>query len=79
MDKKALEEMRHHLTGKRIMCIEPSKWSGLVRSFSPNSEYLSMTLEDGTVVEIGSLLIHEKDPKTESQFPSTPDVTKDGN
>ncbi len=68
MDNTALEEIRHRLTGKRIMFIEPSEWSGVVQSLTPNSGYLSMTLEDGTIVEIGSLLIRQMEPKPESQL-----------
>lgn len=68
MNKEGLEEIRHRLTGKRIIFIEPSKWSGVVRSLTPNSGYLSMTLEDGTIVEIGSLLIRQMEPKPESQL-----------
>jgi hypothetical protein len=68
MNEKALEEIRHRLTGRQILFIEPSKWSGPVRSLTPNSGYFSMTLDDGTIIEVGSLLIHEKEPKPESQL-----------
>lgn len=63
MNEKALEEIRHRLTGKKIIFIEPSEWSGPVRSLTPNSGYFSMTLDDGTIIEVGSLLIHEKEPE----------------
>ena len=69
VEENTLEEINCRLAGKRIISIEPSEWSGLVRALTPNSGYLSMTLEDGTIVEVGSLLVREKEPEAEPQLP----------
>ena len=59
MDKLTLEEIKAQLCGKRIVAVEASEWSGVVRSLTTNSGYVSLLLDDGTTIEAGALFIHE--------------------
>jgi hypothetical protein len=60
MEIKAQENLRLKLCGKRIVSVEPSDWSGEVHSLTQNQRYLSITLDDGTVLEVGSLYIRDR-------------------
>ena len=62
--KTALTEIKNKLCGKRIVAIEASEWSGVVRTLMNNSGYVSITLEDGTVLEAGALYVREKPLKS---------------
>jgi len=61
MKPNGLDELKQRIGGKRVMKIEHSRWSGRVRAVLNNDHYVSMTLEDGTVLEVGSLFIRETD------------------
>jgi len=50
------------ICGKRIISVEPSKWSGEVKSLTKNHDYVSISLEDGTVLEIGRVYIRDVKP-----------------
>ena len=59
MDKQALADIKTQLCGKRIVAVEASEWSGVVRSLTTNSGYVSLLLDDGTTLEAGALFVHE--------------------
>lgn len=54
-----VELLKVKICGKRIVSVEPSKWSGEVKSLMKNQEFVSITLDDGTVLEVGGLYIRE--------------------
>lgn len=60
MEIKGQENLKLKLCGKRIVSVEPSNWSGEVHALSQNQEFLSITLDDGTVLEVGSLYIRDR-------------------
>lgn len=60
MGTNVVDRIRLKLCGRKIVSVEPSQWSGVVRSLSNNHEYLSITLDDGTVLEVGGLYIREQ-------------------
>lgn len=47
------------ICGKAIVSVEPSRWSGEVKSLMKNQEFLSISLGDGTVLEVGRLYIRD--------------------
>lgn len=51
--------LQEKIRGRTIISIEPSKWSGEVKSLVKNQEFVSITLDDGTVLEVGSLYIRD--------------------
>ncbi len=55
-----VETLKDKIRGKRIVSIEPSEWSGEVESLMKNHEYLSITLEDGTVLEVSGLYMRDR-------------------
>jgi hypothetical protein len=59
MKTSPIDILQTKICGKRIVSVEPSKWSGEVRALSNNHEYLSIRLEDGTVLEVGKVYLHE--------------------
>ena len=54
-----MELLQVKICGKTIVSVEPSKWSGEVRSLMKNQEFVSITLDDGTVLEVGGLYIRD--------------------
>lgn len=54
-----VEQLKVKICGKKIVSVEPSKWSGEVKSLMKNKEFVSITLDDGTVLEVGGLYIRE--------------------
>lgn len=54
-----VELLKVKICGKKIVSVEPSKWSGEVKSLMKNQEFVSITLDDGTVLEVGGLYIRE--------------------
>ena len=54
-----VEQLKVKICGRRIMSIEPSKWSGEVKSLMKNQDFVSITLDDGTVLEVGGLYIRD--------------------
>lgn len=67
MDTSALEEMKRRLCGKRIVAVQASEWSGIVRSLTDYAGYVSITLNDGTTLEVGALFVHEGEPQPQLQ------------
>jgi hypothetical protein len=59
MKPDSVEVLKVKICGKRIVSVEPSKWSGEVKSLMKNQEFLSITLDDGTVLEVGGLYIRD--------------------
>ncbi len=57
MKQDHVERLKVKICGKTIVSIEPSRWSGEVKSLMKNQEFLSITLSDGTVLEVGGLYI----------------------
>ena len=45
--------------GKIIVSVEPSKWSGEVKSLMKTQDFVSLTLDDGTVLEVGGLYLRD--------------------
>lgn len=54
-----IEGLKVRICGKKIVSVEPSKWSGEVKSLMKNQEFVSISLDDGTVLEVGGLYIRE--------------------
>lgn len=54
-----IELLKDKIRGKKIVSIEPSKWSGDVESLMKNQDFLSITLEDETVLEVGGLYVRD--------------------
>ena len=59
MKKTGVEALREKISGKTILSVEPSQWSGEVKLLSENHDYVSIKLNDGTVLEIGSVYLHD--------------------
>lgn len=59
MKQDNAERLKAKFTGKTIVSVEPSRWSGEVKSLMKNQEFLSITLSDGTVLEVGGLYIRD--------------------
>lgn len=54
-----VELLKLKICGKKIVSVEPSEWSGEVKSLMKDQDYISITLDDGTVLEIGGLYIRD--------------------
>ncbi|MEX2490970.1 MAG: hypothetical protein WD425_04325 [Nitrospirales bacterium] len=54
-----VELLKGKICGKKIVSIEPSKWSGEVQSLMKNQEYVSIALDDGTVLEVRGLYVRD--------------------
>ena len=59
MKTDSVELLKVRICGKAIVSVEPSKWSGEVKSLMKNQEFVSITLDDGTVLEVGGLYIRD--------------------
>lgn len=59
MKRNLLDILKIKICGRRIVSVEPSKWSGEVKSLIKNHDYVSITLDDGTILEVGGLYIRE--------------------
>ncbi len=59
MKQDNVERLKVKICGKTIVSVEPSRWSGEVKSLMKNQEFLSITLSDGTVLEVGGLYIRD--------------------
>lgn len=66
MEKIVIEEIKRRLCEKSIVKVEASGWSGIVKSLSNDTGYVSLTLDDGTILEAGALFVREKDPTLET-------------
>jgi hypothetical protein len=58
MKTTGLDILKVKICGKTIVSVEPSQWSGEVQSLTKNHDYVSIKLDDGTVLEIGSVYLH---------------------
>lgn len=59
MKTTELDALKVKICGKRIVSVEPSQWSGEVKLLSKNHDYVSIKLDDGTTLEIGSVYLHD--------------------
>jgi hypothetical protein len=59
MKTTGLDALKVKICGKRIVSVEPSRWSGEVKALSKNHDYVSIKLDDGTTLEIGSVYLHD--------------------
>ncbi len=59
MKKTGIETLKEKICGKTILSVEPSQWSGEVKLLSENHDYVSIKLDDGTALEIGSVYLHD--------------------
>lgn len=59
MKPTTIEALATKICGKRIISVEPSKWSGEVLALKKNHDYVSISLDDGTVLEIGTVYIRD--------------------
>lgn len=55
-----VELLKVKICGKTIVSVEPSRWSGEVKSLMKNQDYVSIALDDGTVLEVGGLYIRDE-------------------
>ncbi len=66
MKTTGVEALKEKICGKTIVSVEPSNWSGEVRLLSNNHEYVSIKLNDGTTLEIGTIYLHDGNKKCDS-------------
>lgn len=59
MKTTGVDALKEKICGKKIVSVEQSNWSGEVKLFSNNHEYVSIKLDDGTTLEIGSVYLHD--------------------
>ncbi|MDH3769597.1 MAG: hypothetical protein OET79_01235 [Nitrospirota bacterium] len=59
MKTTGLEALKVKICGKKIVSVEPSQWTGEVKSLTKNHDYLSIKLDDGTVLEVESVYLHD--------------------
>jgi hypothetical protein len=59
MKTDRVELLKVKICGRKIVSVEPSRWSGEVKSLMKNQDYVSITLDDGTVLEVGGLYIRD--------------------
>ena len=50
MKTAGLDALKVKICGKRIVSVEPSQWSGEVKLLTKNHDYVSIKLDDGTVL-----------------------------
>ncbi|MCA9462523.1 MAG: hypothetical protein R3B83_16210 [Nitrospirales bacterium] len=62
MKATTIDILATKICGKRILSVEPSQWSGEVKSLTKNQDFVSISLEDGTVLEVGQVFIREGRP-----------------
>ena len=62
MKATTIDILATKICGKRILSVEPSQWSGEVKSLTKNQDFISISLEDGTVLEVGQVFIREGRP-----------------
>ena len=59
MKTTGLEALQVKICGKKIVSVEPSQWSGEVKALTQNHDFVSIKLDDGTILEIGSVYLHD--------------------
>ena len=62
MKATTIDILATKICGKRILSVEPSQWSGEVKSLTKNQDFISISLEDGTILEVGQVFIREGRP-----------------
>ena len=62
MKTTTIDILTTKICGKRIVSVEPSKWSGEVKALTKNHDYVSIILEDGTVLEVGTVYLRDGKP-----------------
>lgn len=59
MKNSGLEALKVEICGKTIVSVEPSQWSGEVKLLTKNHDYVSIKLNDGTVLEVDGIYLHD--------------------
>ena len=59
MKTTGLDALKVKICGKRIVSVEPSQWSGEVKTFTKKHDCLSIKLDDGTVLEVEGAYLHD--------------------
>ena len=59
MKRTGVSTLKEKICGKTIVSVESSQWSGEVKLLSKNHDYVSIKLDDGTVLEIGNVYLRE--------------------
>ena len=59
MKTTGLDALKVRICGKKIVSVEPSQWSGEVQALSKNHDYVSIKLDDGTVLEVEGVYLHD--------------------
>lgn len=54
-----LDALKAEICGKTIVSVEPSQWSGEVKALTNKHDYVSIKLDDGTTLEVGSVYLHD--------------------
>ncbi len=60
MKTTGVDALKEKICGKTIVSVEPSDWSGEVRLLSNNHDYVSIKLNDGTTLEVGTIYLHDE-------------------
>ncbi len=60
MKTTGVQTLKEKICGKKIVSVAPSQWAGEVQLLSKNHDYVTMELEDGTILEISGIYLHEK-------------------
>ena len=60
MKKTDVEALKEKICGKTILSVERSQWSGEVKLLTEKHGYVSIKLDDGTVLEIGNVYLHDE-------------------
>jgi len=60
MKTSGVDALKEKICGKTIVSVEPSHWSGEVKSLIKNHDYVSIKLDDGTTLEIGSVYLQDE-------------------
>ena len=55
MKQDNVERLKIKICGETIVSVEPSRWSGEVKSLMKTQDFLSITLSDGIVLEVEGL------------------------
>jgi hypothetical protein len=59
MKTTSVDALKVKICGKTIVSVEPSQWSGEVKALAKNHDYVSIKLDDGTVLEIEGVYLHD--------------------
>ena len=59
MKTTSVDALKVKICGKTIVSVEPSQWSGEVKALTKNHDYVSIKLDDGTVLEVEGVYLHD--------------------